>query len=435
MIANVNAGIGNGLERRADKGVDHRDGNRRRLARGLPMRLFVTTALAVSSLAQAGAPTGGGGLGAASVADEISAQQRAAIDAELAENVAALSQQGRLAPTSPSTLTGGFQWPLRPVSSFRDPGYHGISNFVDLNAPNAASVLDWNCGTRSYALSSAQSPPNGYSHSGDDLFLWPFPWLLMDAQQIQIVAAAPGTIIGKFDGNYDRNCSFNSNAPNAVYVQHADGSVAWYFHMKSGSLTSKPVGDTVAVGEVLGSVGSSGSSTAPHLHFEIHSSVSGYSILDSFSGSCNSAQNGSLWAVQPAYYDSKINKVATHSAAPNMPACAATPADDEVPNFKNAFQPGDTLIFAFYYHDQEKGQANQITVYEPGGAIYESFSFDMASVSGQPNWYAASYWYWTQTLPNNAPSGVWIVQGVYQGQTYQHRFTVGDVIFADGFEP
>ena len=398
------------------------------------MSLAVVMTMVLVGNASADPPAGGGGLDANAAADEMSAELRAAVDVQLRKNVLELSRQGTLTSNSTSSLTGGFQWPLRPVPSLTDPDYHGISNFVDLNPPNAANVLDWNCGTRSYALSSVQSPPNGYSHSGDDLFLWPFPWLLMDQRKIDIVAAAPGTIIGKFDGNPDRNCSFNSNAPNAVYVQHADGSVAWYFHMKSGSLTAKPVGATVAVGEFLGNVGSSGSSTAPHLHFEIHSSLSNYQILDSFSGTCNAAQNASLWAVQPAYYDSKINKVATHSAPPVMPACAATPADDETPNFKNAFQPGDALIYVFYYHDQEKGQANQITVFEPGGSQYESFSFDMANVSGQPNSYAASYWYWTRTLPANAPSGVWIVQGVYQGQTYQHRFNVGDVIFADGFE-
>ena len=219
--------------------------------------------------AQAAPPSGGGGLDASALSDDVSPMQRAAIDATLAHNVSELQQQGKLPLIHTAALTGGFQWPLRPVAGFNDPDYHGISNFVDLNAPNAASVLDWNCGTRSYALSSAQSPPNGYSHAGDDLFLWPFPWLLMDQQKIDIVAAAAGTIIGKSDGNFDRNCSFNSNAPNSVYIQHADGSVAWYFHMKSGSPTSKPIGATVAVGEYLGSVGSSGSSTAPHLHFEI----------------------------------------------------------------------------------------------------------------------------------------------------------------------
>ena len=36
---------------------------------------------------------------------------------------------------------------------------------------------------------------------------------------------------------------------------HADGSIAWYGHMKSGSLTEKQ--DTVAQGEYLGIIGSS----------------------------------------------------------------------------------------------------------------------------------------------------------------------------------
>ena len=50
---------------------------------------------------------------------------------------------------------------------------------------------------------------------------------------------------------------------------HADGSVAWYGHMKAGSLTNKAVGQTVSSGEYLGIVGSSGNSTGPHLHFGI----------------------------------------------------------------------------------------------------------------------------------------------------------------------
>ena len=86
---------------------------------------------------------------------------------------------------------------------------------------------------------------------------------------VRIVAAAPGTIVSKTDGNFDRNCAIGSGQWNAVYVRHADNSVAWYGHMKSGSLTTKAVGETVVTGEYLGIVGSSGSSTGPHLHFEI----------------------------------------------------------------------------------------------------------------------------------------------------------------------
>jgi len=57
-----------------------------------------------------------------------------------------------------------------------------------------------------------------------------------------------------------------------------------------------------------------------------------------------------------------------------------------------------------------------------------------ASVTSAPDWYAGSYWYWSRTLPANPPSGVWIIQATYQSQTFQHRFFVGDVIYADGYE-
>lgn len=86
------------------------------------------------------------------------------------------------------------------------------------------------------------------------------------------VAAAPGVITYKDDGHPDRSCAFSSDSPNMVVVTHADGSYAWYLHFKNGSLTPKGVGEPVAQGEYLGTVGSSGSSTGPHLHFEVYDS-------------------------------------------------------------------------------------------------------------------------------------------------------------------
>ena len=133
------------------------------------MSFAAVMAMALVGSAYADSPTGGSGLEASAVADDISPQLRAAIDAQLTRNVQELSRQGQLAPGSTPSLTGGFQWPLHPVPSFNDPGYHGVSNFVDLNPPNAASVLDWNCGVRSYALSPQQSPPAGYRK-----FAYPF---------------------------------------------------------------------------------------------------------------------------------------------------------------------------------------------------------------------------------------------------------------------
>ncbi|MCZ7670052.1 MAG: M23 family metallopeptidase [Chloroflexi bacterium] len=72
---------------------------------------------------------------------------------------------------------------------------------------------------------------------------------------VSVVAAAPGIIIGKRDGNDDRSCDFNSNQWNAVYLRHADGSVAWYGHLKNGSLTAKGDGGRRAGRGIPGSGG------------------------------------------------------------------------------------------------------------------------------------------------------------------------------------
>jgi murein DD-endopeptidase MepM/ murein hydrolase activator NlpD len=55
---------------------------------------------------------------------------------------------------------------------------------------------------------------------------------------------------------------------NLVTIRMTDGSYAWYEHIQPGTIRVKE-GDTVAQGQVLGLVGSSGNAGAPHLHFEI----------------------------------------------------------------------------------------------------------------------------------------------------------------------
>src|SRR5215510_13083944 len=104
----------------------------------------------------------------------------------------------------------------------------------------------------------------------------------MDHDQVAAVAAADGIILAKDDGNYDRSCSLTGAAWNAVYVQHADGSVAWYGHLKNGSLTTKAPGALVVQGEFLGIVGSSGNSTGPHLHFEVYDAAN--HLIDPWGG-------------------------------------------------------------------------------------------------------------------------------------------------------
>lgn len=72
-----------------------------------------------------------------------------------------------------------------------------------------------------------------------------------------IVAAYGGTVVSAGErGGYG----------NAVEVDHGNGVHTLYAH--ASALDVKP-GDTVAAGQKLGEVGSSGRSTGPHLHLEL----------------------------------------------------------------------------------------------------------------------------------------------------------------------
>ncbi len=389
-------------------------------------RWALAALVSLASVASAAPPAGGGRF--TPPHDELTPGQRARIDDELARNVAALERDGVLAPSSPlpPPLQAGLQWPLKITAGHADPAYHGISNFVDLDGTYPNHILDWNCGTRTYDLDT------GYNHAGIDIFLWPFSWLLMDQQAIDIVAAAPGIIIGKVDGNDDRSCLDHYSADwNAVYVQHGDGTVAWYGHMKKSSQTSKPIGATVAAGEFLGKVGSAGFSTGPHLHFENHSGVSNYTILEPFHGACNAP--ASLWAQQRPYYDSAINKLATHTAPPDFHDPNCPNPIDETPNLSDRFLAGATVYFAAYYRDQLGPQATTFTIARPNGTTFATWTFRMSDATADP-YYSASYWYWWYTLPANAPPGMWQFRASYQGVAYEHAFFVGDVIFADGYD-
>ncbi len=61
--------------------------------------------------------------------------------------------------------------------------------------------------------------------------------------------------------------SNNSARGNYIVINHGNGMQTWYQHLSSMNVT---VGQTVARGQVIGNVGTTGISTGPHLHFEVH---------------------------------------------------------------------------------------------------------------------------------------------------------------------
>jgi len=365
-------------------------------------------------------PVDGGGTSRDDFRDHVTTEQRASILQKLEVNRISLQNQGVLL-TEKALLEAQaahplFDWPTAPATS--DPGYFAISNFVDHDAAFPDSLEDYNCGTRTYDLDS------GYNHKGMDVFSWPFPWLKMDNDEVQIVAAEPGVIIGKDDGNFDRNCSFTGDW-NAVYVEHINGSVAWYGHMKKDSLTSKTEGQSVQAGEYLGIMGSSGRSTGPHLHLEVYDSSA--SLIDPSSGSCNTLNDETWWNSQQPYYEPGINLVATHDAPPVFDnGCGIT----ETPNFQTNFEPDQKAYFAIYLRDQQIGQQVNLKIYQPDGTVWQQWSFAMDS----PDYYSASWWYWWWILPADPQAGVWRWNVQFQGLEAESEFTIADVVFKDGFE-
>jgi len=313
---------------------------------------------------------------------------------------------------------GLLAWPLQPVAGFDQFDYFGVSNFVDhdLRFPNF--IEDYTCGTRTYDLAS------GYNHAGTDYFLWPYPWLMMDKQEIRVLAAAPGSIAYKSDGNFDRNCALTGEGtPNEVDIRQDDGLTAIYLHLRSGSVTTQQVGSRVSGGDYLGTVGSSGNSTAPHLHFELRDGSN--AVVDPRHGTCNAAPD--RWLVAQSYEDPKIVTLSTHSAEPAFVDCgvdANKTAVHETPNLETTFAPGADLWVFAAWRDQRNGELTAFSITRPDGSTFASWDFDLASAGNPKPFYAGTGSDWKFTLPADAQSGEWNLTAQFQNQTYTTPFTV-----------
>ncbi|MFZ1592578.1 MAG: M23 family metallopeptidase, partial [Chitinophagales bacterium] len=303
--------------------------------------------------------------------DEMSPEQRATIFQMLEENEAKLQAEGKLPMVYNKTATVALQFPLAWNDGFEGYNFYAISNYVDHDNAYPNSLEDWNCGERTYDTES------GYNHQGIDYFLWPFDWNLTNAGAVKIVAAAPGTIVGKYDGNFDQNCAFNPGSWNAIYVKHTDGSTAWYGHMKKSSLTAKGLGETVEVGEYLGTVGSSGNSTGPHLHFEMYNDDN--NLIDPFEGTCNTMNVDTWWADQDPYIKPEINRVQTHSAPPEFMPCP----EPAITHESNNFMPGSECYFVFYAKDLSPTDLCNLTITKADGEVWYDWDFY------QPDYYLA----------------------------------------------
>ena len=336
----------------------------------------------------------------------ITEKAKAKINIEVEANVAKLKKQGKLSIKKSSLAAPTFIWPVQKSAATEFNDVWAISNYVDHDTAYPDKLQDYNCGTRTY------DTDDGYNHQGTDIFTWPFSWYQQENDIAEVVAAAPGKIVYKNDGQFDMSCDFNNNNWNAIYLEHSDGSRTWYGHLKKNSVTTKNVGDDVVAGEYIGIVGSSGNSTGPHLHFEVYDAAG--LLIDPFNGNCNNITT--WWQDQPDYSDPNINAVLTHNAAPNFNnPCPQV----ENTNLANKFLPNTEVFLAGYFKDQQAGTTVFLRLYYPNGS---NIQWSQAMASN----FTTSYWYWS--VNNLSALGTYKFEVTYEGQKVTHEFEVASTL-------
>ena len=302
----------------------------------------------------------------------------------------------RLFPSTQRMVPPSLIWPIRQAPHFNDPSYYVISNYVDLDS--TTGVLDYNGLSQSYD-----------GHKGIDIRIWPYWWKKMADSHVEAIAAADGVIILKQDGFQDQSCSC-SGSWNAVFLMHPDGAITWYGHLKKNTTTAKDSGDLVVAGEYLGIIGSSGCSTNPHLHLEVYDNMG--NLIEPFAGPSNPTTESSWWQNQLPYYDSGVNKIATHSSGPTNPACPGI----ESPNEKDVFDRGEAITFTVAIRHSLNVDSAVLKVFEPDGD--QSTILDLTYIRAGGYFVKSVFPRWNRTLDPDEEIGKWTFEVTYYSLTY-----------------
>jgi hypothetical protein len=123
-----------------------------------------------------------------------------------------------------------------------------------------------------YAVDYVQLTADGRMFNGEKNDLASYPYYGTD-----VLAVADGPVLAVVDGLPEQVPGANPQGlpldqypGNRVVQDIGGGNYVMYAHLKTGSVKPK-VGDKLTTGQALGSLGNSGNSDAPHLHFQLMS--------------------------------------------------------------------------------------------------------------------------------------------------------------------
>jgi hypothetical protein len=220
-----------------------------------------------------------------------------------------------------------------------------VQNYVDTDASTGAA--DFTCSDLTYD-----------GHKGTDIRLKNY--VAME-RGVDVLAAAPGKVLRLRDGMEDISVREigvaaikDRMAGNSVIIDHGDGWVTQYAHMKMGSIVVTP-GQQVAAGDKLGQVGLSGNTEFPHLHFEIrHNDQPVDPFTDEEMGAGCKVSKAPLWQPALKYQASGLLSMGIATSKPDpdasrhgtYDAVAATTESDALVFWVDFFglRPNDRLI-------------------------------------------------------------------------------------------
>jgi hypothetical protein len=308
-----------------------------------------------------------------------------------------------------------FGWPLAwPLGHPR----LRITNYYDHDP--SPRILDYYGGTLTYD-----------GHQGTDYNINSFED--MDVG-VPVLAAANGSVVSTEDGNYDRETLAPGVPWNVVVIAHGDGTTSIYGHLRTHSVTVVP-GEYAREGQMIGFMGSSGLTTGPHLHFEVHT-ITGFAI-DPYGGSANLTP--SLWKHQENYvgynhlhvYDLGVT---TGSAFLDEGGLSSGwTGFKERPSQPAVFGGDEPTLKVWCLVDGQVGEPLTMEVHRPDGSLFASQG------GGVParNW-GQTWQYWDLPFTGHvtpAEYGEWYAEILSGGAVVTtDRFTVGETsVFAPRF--
>jgi hypothetical protein len=228
-----------------------------------------------------------------------------------------------------------------------------IEDYVD--AVPGPGQRDYTCGLKSRD-----------DHRGVDFML---PGFAAMEAGVSVLAAAPGVVAATRDGVEDIPVTPESRARiagrecgNAVRIDHGQGWQTLYCHMKRGSLTVRQ-GDRVETGDVLGEVGLSGLTNAPHLHLGV---LHEGRIVDPFNPenreSCGTGSE-TLWEIELPYHKTGLFTAGFSERVPDFADVQSGAARRE------SVVPGSPLVLYGHVFHAEPGDTLLLQAEGPEGEI------------------------------------------------------------------